>query len=53
MGKGRGGCTGLGGGEGLLLFGELGVLLKELEVCFGELEMVEERLNIFVGAKVL
>ena len=40
MGKGRGGCTGLGGGEGMLFSGELGVLLEELEVCFRELAKV-------------
>ena len=52
MGKGRGGCIGLGGREGMLLFGELGVLSKELEVCFGELEPAEEKFDMFVGVKV-
>ncbi|KAK9986903.1 hypothetical protein SO802_031854 [Lithocarpus litseifolius] len=33
MGKGKGGCIGLGGGEGMLFSGELGVLSKELEGC--------------------
>ena len=53
IGKGRGGCTGLGGGEGMLLSRELGALSEELEVCFGELEPMEERFDIFVGVKVL
>ena len=47
IGKGRGRCAGLGGGEGMLLFGEPEASSKELEVCFGELELVEERYNFF------
>ena len=45
MGKGRGGCTGLGGGEGVW---SLESLSKELEECFGELEPSEEGFDIFV-----
>ena len=52
MGKWRGGCTGPSGGEGMLLSRVLGMLLEELEVCFGELELAEERFDIFVGVKV-
>jgi len=53
MGKGRRGCIGLGGGEGMLLSKEIGALSEELEVSFRELEPVEERFEIFVGVKVL
>ena len=53
MGKGRRGCIGLGGGEGMLLSEELRALSEELEVSFGELEPVDERFEIFVGVKVL
>lgn len=35
MGKGKEGCTGLGGGEGMLLSGEFGALLKELDCVLG------------------
>ena len=52
MGKGRGGCIGLGGGEGMLFSGKPGALSEELEVCFGELELTEETFYIFVGVKV-
>ena len=52
MGKGRGGCIGLGGGEGMLLSGKLGALSEELVVCFGELELAEENFDILVGVKV-
>ena len=45
MGKGRGGCTRLGGGEGGWL---LEALSEELEECFGELEPLEEGFEIFV-----
>ena len=45
MGKGRGGCTGLGGGEGVW---SLESLSEELEECFGELEPSEEGFDIFV-----
>lgn len=47
IGKGRGGCAGLGGGEGMLLFEEPEASSEELEVCFGELEPAEERFDIF------
>ena len=53
MGKGRGGCTELDGGEGVLLSRELGAHSKEQEVCFGELELAEERFDIFLVVKVL
>ena len=53
MGKGRRGCIGLGGREGMLLSEELRALSEELEVSFGELEPVDERFEIFVGVKVL
>ena len=53
VGKGRRGCIGLGGGEGMLLSEELRALSEELEVSFGELEPVDERFEIFVGVKVL
>ena len=52
MGRGKGGCTGLGGGEGMLLFGESEAPSEELEVYFGEIELVEERFDIFVWVKV-
>ena len=52
MGKGRGECIGLGGGEGMLFSGEPRALSEELEVCFGELELTEETFYIFVGVKV-
>ena len=53
MGKGKGGCIGLGGGERMLLSGEPKALSEELKACFGELELAEERFDIFVGVKVL
>ena len=49
--KGRGGCTGLGGSKGMLLLGEPGAYLEELEVCFGELEPAEERFDISFGLR--
>lgn len=45
MGKGRGGCTRLGGGEGVW---SLESSAEEPEVCFRELEPVEERFDIFL-----
>ena len=44
MGKGRGGCTRLGGGQGVW---SLEALAEELEVWFRELELAEERFVIF------
>ena len=44
MGKGRGGSTRLGGGEGVQ---SLEALLEELEECFGELELAKEGFGIF------
>ena len=44
MGKGRGGSTRLGGGEGVQ---SLEALSKELEECFGELELAKEGFGIF------
>ena len=47
MGKGRGGCIGLGGGEGMLFSGEPGALSEELEVkvFFREYEDTEGMKN--------
>ena len=36
IGKGRGGCRGLGGDGGMLLLGEPEASSRELEVCLGE-----------------
>ena len=44
MGKGRGGSTRLGGGEGVQ---SLEALLEELEECFTELEPAKEGFGIF------
>ena len=44
MGKGRGGSTRLGGGEGVQ---SLEALSEELEECFGELELAKEGFGIF------
>ena len=44
MGKGRGGCRGLGGGEGVQ---SVEALSKELEECYRELEPSEEEFEIF------
>ena len=46
MGKGREGCRGLGGGEGVQ---SVEALSKELEECYGELEPSEEEFDIFCG----
>ena len=43
MGKGRGGSTRLGGGEGVQ---SLEALSEELEECFGELELAKEGFGI-------
>ena len=45
MGRGRGGCIGLGGAEGGW---SLEALSEELKECFGELEPSEEGFDIFV-----
>ena len=44
MGKGRGGCMGLGGGEGVC---SLETLPRELKECCKELEPLEEEFDIF------
>ena len=49
--KGRGGCARLGGSDGMLLLRELGACLKELKVCFGELEPAKERFDILFGLR--
>ena len=51
IGKRKGGCAGLGGGEGMLLFREPRVSSEKLEVCFGELEPAEERFDILFGLR--
>ena len=45
MGKGKGRCTGLGGGEGGW---SLEALSEEPKECSGELEPAEEGFDIFV-----
>ena len=51
MGKGKGGCTGLGGGEGGW---SLEALSEEPEKCFGELKLAEEGFDIlFMVVKFL
>ena len=44
MGKRRGGCMGLGGGEGVC---SLETLPRELKECYEELELLEEEFDIF------
>lgn len=49
MRKMRGGCVGLGGGEGMLLSGEPRAPSEELELSFRELELAKERFDILCG----
>ena len=51
MEKGRGGCTGLGGGEGVC---SLETLSRELKESCGEIDPLEEEFDIFfMEVKVL